>query len=185
MRAAPPPWPQTPDARSCGLPTRRNAHAGAHAPSVHIEPGAPGLQGFRPSPSDRKGAGMKSPGTESTRRAHRASGLAIRALAGLRAKLEYGLSGAKEEPTSVPASHATQYPRPSMVGSGSAGWRTWLTLPALPAGISILLSNLRLRTRALPAVACKTYTYVDRAAEGAWAGRDSREPSAPAVRMNA
>ena len=32
-------------------------------------------------------------------------------LAGLRAKLVYGLFGAKEQPTSVPASRATQYPR--------------------------------------------------------------------------
>ena len=53
------------------LPTRSDAHARVHAPRVDIQPGAPGVQDFHPSPPARKGAGVESAGTKSTGRAHR------------------------------------------------------------------------------------------------------------------
>ena len=108
-----------------GLPTLRDAHAGAHAPRVDIQPGAPGLQVFHPSPPDRKGAGMESAGTKSTRRARRAS--------------RYRNTGCSRDsgPSLLTGSLAPKKNRPpcqrhalhsthvsSMRGSGSAGWTT-------------------------------------------------------------
>ena len=129
VRATPPSWSQTLDARSwpsdpprcahrrsrteSGHPTRRTGHA--RLPSITSGPQG-GWHGVR-----RYGIyKTRSPGKPVSQ---------YGVLAGLRAKLGYGLFGTKEEPASVPASRATQYPRFILQGARRRrACGTWLSI---------------------------------------------------------
>ena len=89
----------------------RLPNARGHLPRVRIQPGASGMQNFHPSPPDRKGAGVESAGTKSTGRAHRTSRPRNTGCSrDSRSQLRRALS-TSAEPTSVPASGPTPYPR--------------------------------------------------------------------------
>ena len=133
-----------------------------------IQPGAPGMQDFHPSPPDRKGAGVESAGTKSTERAHRKIPVSqYGVLAGLRVQLNNGLLAALGtiEKTDIWASakplHDILFHE--YAGPAPAGWRTDTKL-TLAIGFAVhgVSANTYPRFSPMCSDCCGTRRRIDR-----------------------